>query len=334
MKNETLAERWSESSTVGNFMRDAPIVSKLPHLKFLALGLWAAVFFVATNSALGVILYQTGFEVGEGYQTNKDLVGQNGWIGAGSGGNGIVAGFFPGKGQQAYIGYQPPDANVTNLFIYQPINKALAQMRCLVTMAIIDSSNTNWDDFYWSVYNQKGKHLFTLDFDNFELKLYYRLDGTNNRTWSGLTFSNAISYKLSVLLDFAGNRWSAIFDNKLVATNQPITTIGADPNLGDFDVAWVIYDPTAPGDNFMVFDDYQISATVPQPQLKLLGLLNGSPTFRLTGPADNSFAIDTTTNLINWLSLKTNITTGGSFDYSDDNAVGLPRRFYRGRWVP
>jgi hypothetical protein len=281
------------------------------------------------------MVYQTSFEASEGYTTNLDLVGQKGWVGVGSGGNGVVRGFFPGKGQQAFIGFRPPATNDTSLFVYQPItNKTVPQMQCLVTMAIIDSTNTNWDDFYWSVFNQRGQQLFTLDFNNFYLQLYYSLDGTNSWKRSGLTFSNAIAYKLTVMMDFAGNRWSASLGNALVATNQPITTVGADLSFGDFDAAWVVYDPTAPGDNFMVFDDYQISANVPPPQLTLLGLLNGSPTLRLTGLANSSFALEVSTNLLSWLPLKTNIATGGTFDYADDTAVGLPRRFYRGRWVP
>jgi hypothetical protein len=47
-----------------------------------------------------------------------------------------------------------------------------------------------------------------------------------------------------------------------------------------------------------------------------------------------AFAIDASTNLVNWVPLKTNITTGGAFDYVEDGASGMPHRFYRGRWVP
>ena len=304
----------------------------------LALAAWIGLvstllLIASTGSAVAAMVYSTGFETSEGYKTNSDLVGQKGWMGLGSGGNGVVSGFFPGKGQQAYIGFQPPVTNDSSLFIFQPINKTIPQMQCSVTMAIIDSSNTNWDDFYWTVYNQQGKELFALDFDNFYLKLYYQI-GTNDRTWSGLTFSNAIAYKVNVMLDFSNNSWSATLGNSLVATNQPISTNGVSLNFGDFDAAWVIFDPSAPGDNLMVFDDYQISATVAPPQLQLLGLVNGSPTLRVTGLADNTFALEASTNLLNWLPLKTNITTGGSYDYVDSATAGLARRYYRSRWVP
>lgn len=286
------------------------------------------------DAATTTVIYQTSFESSQGYHTNADLVQQQGWVGLGSGGNGIVSGFFAGKGQQAYIGFTPPLAGDTNLFVFQPISKNLPQVQFSVTMAIIDSTTTNRDDFYWSVYNQQGRQLFTLDFDNNDLDLYYFLDNNRGRTWSGLNFTNGSAYLLKMSLDFTNNRWSATLGGALVATNQPITTLGAAPNFGDIDAAWIVYDANAPGDNFMVFDDYQITATLPQPQLRVLGMLNGSPTLRLTGQAGLYFALEASTNLLNWGVLNTNITTGGSFDYVDSAAAVQLRRFYRARWVP
>ena len=46
------------------------------------------------------------------------------------------------------------------------------------------------------------------------------------------------------------------------------------------------------------------------------------------------YAVEASTNLKNWTSLKTNIVTGGYFDYLDTGAVGLKQRYYRARWVP
>jgi hypothetical protein len=287
-----------------------------------------------TSANATVVIYQTSFEPSEGYDTNADLVGQKGWLGAGSGGNGLVSGYFPGPGFQAYVGFTPPATNDSSLFLYQPVKKNLPQVQFSATMAIIDSKNTNWDDFYWSVFNQQGQPLFTLDFDNFELKLYYYLDNTNGRTWSGLSFTNGVAYPLTLAMDFASNRWNATFNGLPVATNQPITTVGSSLTLGDIDAAWAVYDPNAPGNNFMVFDDYRITANVPAPQVAMLGKVNGSPTLRVTGLADNSYSLEASTNLFTWFPLQTNLATGGRFDYVDDGAPGVARRFYRARWVP
>ncbi|HZR18621.1 MAG TPA: hypothetical protein VFE51_15115 [Verrucomicrobiae bacterium] len=296
---------------------------------------WSLVFLLlGVQSGFSVVLYHTGFEASEGYHTNLDLSGQQLWTGQSGGGNGVVSGWFPGKGQQAYVGFSPPTNGDTGVFVYPPLDKNVSQAQLSVTMMIENSSNTNWDDFYWAAYDQHGQELFTLDFDNYELKLYYHLGGATNRMWSGLKFTNDVIYGLSMALDFDANRWSAVFNGALVATNQPITTNGASLNLGDFDAAWAIYDPDLPGDNFMLFDDYQVSGSVPPPDLNLLGLINGAATLRLTGRDANSFAVEASSSLTGWQPVKTNITSGGSFDYVDTAAQGASPRFYRARWVP
>jgi hypothetical protein len=307
---------------------------RLPYSLVLLAFLFILVSAARTRAATPT--YYTGFEAWEGYDANFELVGQNGWAGVGSGGNGLLNGFFSGQGQQAFVGYAPPDSGEYSLFIYQPLNLNLSHAQFSVSMAIHDSTTTDRDDFYWSVYNQNADQLVTLAFDNADLKIYYYIDGAN-RTDSGLTFTNDIEYLLSVDLDFANNRWSAVFDGLSLATNQPITSIGSALDLGDIDAAWVVYNPAAPGDNYMVFDDYLVFASLarpPPPQLRLLGFLDGAAALRLSGAPGMAFAIDASTNFVNWMPLSTNVTTGGSFDWVDNGSGGLPRRFYRGRWVP
>ena len=303
-------------------------------LHFLSLLATCSILILSPHWVEGAAIYSTGFEAGEGYNASLDLVGQEGWLGAGSGGNGLVTEVYPGHGQQAYIGFAPPATGDDSLFVYQPINEALPRVRFSVLMSVVDSTTTNRDDFYWGVYNQQGDVLFSLDFDNFDLGIYYYLDGTNSRVWSGLEFANGVTYPLSMDLDFTGNRWSATFNGALLATNQPLTTLGPPLNLGDIDAGWIVYDASAPGDNYMVFDDYVITASLPAPQLELLGILGGKAVLRLLGTPDMAFAIEASTNVVDWVPLKTNLTTGGSFDYVDDGATSLPRRFYRARWVP
>ena len=303
-------------------------------MKILRSVFLSLVVMLGFRLAAAPVIYQTSFEPSEGYQTNTDLAGQKGWVGAGSGGNGLVSGFFAGKGYQAYVGYSPPLAGDNSLFVYQPINKKLPQVQFSAIMSIEDSSTTNRDDFYWALFNQQGKPLFTLDFDNFELNVYYYLDNTNGRTWSGLSFTNGVAYPLTILMDFSSNRWSATFNGALLATNQPLTTIGAALDLGDIDAAWAIYDVNAPGDNFMVFDDYRLTATAPPPQVSALGTINNSLSLRVTGLPNLRYAIDASTNLSNWTALRTNVAAAGFFDFVDSAAAGFPTRFYRARWVP
>ncbi len=305
--------------------------SRLRLLLLLAAGL---LLLLNPRWVRATVVYYTGFEASEGYTTNLDLASQNGWRSLGSGGNGLLTGVFPGKGQQAYIGFSPPNPGNDTLEVYKPLNKTLPHVQFSVTMSVFDSTTTNRDDFYWGFYNQDGDLLFSLDFYNVDLGIYYYLDGTNSGKWSELEFTNGVESALSVDLDFANNRWSAVFDGALLATNQPITTVGSPLNLGDIDAGWLISDTNAPGDNYMVFDDYLITASVPPPELSVLGILDAAPVLRLYGTPDMAFAIEASTNFARWAPLKTNVATGGWFDFVDDAAVGLPRRFYRSRWVP
>ncbi|HOX56893.1 MAG TPA: hypothetical protein P5205_11895 [Candidatus Paceibacterota bacterium] len=285
---------------------------------------------------LATTVYSTGFEISEGYNSEFTLAGQAGWRGIGSGGNGLVVGEFPGQGQQGYIGFEAPAEGDNYLLVYQPINKTLPYVKFSVMFSIYDSSETNenYDNFFWSVYNQEGDELVSLDFDNYERKVYYYLDSTNSRVATGLEFANGVAYPLNLELDFMSNRWSATFNGALLATNQPITTLGSPLNLGDIDAGWVVFEPSAPGDNYMVFDNYLVTASLPSPQVRLFGLLGGAPVLRLSGIPDLVFAVDASTNLLNWVPLRTNVTMGGYFDCVDDEAIGMPRRFYRARWVP
>jgi hypothetical protein len=60
----------------------------------------------------------------------------------------------------------------------------------------------------------------------------------------------------------------------------------------------------------------------------------GSFLLRVTGEADRDYAIDASTDLTDWLPLRTNTANGGTFDFVDTAAGEFPDRFYRARWVP
>ncbi len=151
-------------------------------------------------------VFSTRFEVAEGYTNTLDLVGQNGWQGAGSGGNGLVNDFIAGEGQQAYIGFSPPDEIAADhFFVWKPINfdplaAKLPLVQFSVLMSIVDSSTTNYDSFRWDVYNAQGDRLFLLNFDNRYLDVGYRLDGTNQSVYPDLLFTNDVPYLLSITM--------------------------------------------------------------------------------------------------------------------------------------
>jgi hypothetical protein len=205
-------------------------------------------------------------------------------------------------------------------------------------MAIIDSSEERFDDFRWSVYNIAGDRLLSLAFNNENLAISYGLDDEAGLIWTGHLFTNEVVMDLAMTLDFAENQWSATVGGTMVTTNLPITTSGSPLTLGDIDAVWV-HLPEGGGDNWMVFDNYLVTAepvgTPPEPpELASLGLGDGSFLLRVTGEAGRDYAIDASTNLTDWLPLRTNTANGGTFDFVDTGAGEIPNRFYRARWIP
>jgi hypothetical protein len=138
-------------------------------------------------------------------------------------------------------------------------------------------------------------------------------------------------------MDFNANRWNAYVNGALVVTNQLITTNVAARTLGDVDATWLPGTPGKAGDNYMLFDNYLVTADVlpPPPALiQTLGFVSGQFLLRVTGQTNARYAVDASTNLASWTALKTNVATGGYFDYLDTGSAGLKQRFYRARWVP
>jgi hypothetical protein len=286
------------------------------------------------------------FEVADGYIADSDLVGQGPWTGSGSGGNGILSGFFPGEGQQAYVGYSPPTGTDDQLVVwptnqFNPVAAGLPLVKFTVLMQIADSLNGDYDFFQWRVYNRLGQRLFILDFDNYFTNINYRLDGNSDYTNTGFYFAPDVIYRLSITMNFASNRWSAMLDDTVIVPNLPITTTNAALTFGDVDAAWSVYSTNAPGDNFMIFDNYQVigesltNASVPPARLQFLGrTVQGWALLRVWGQDQSRWSLDATTNFVNWMPLRTNRIDGAFDDHVDMTASPFARRFYRSRLVP
>jgi hypothetical protein len=290
-------------------------------------------------------VFATGFEIAEGYDPEFSLVGQNGWIGTDVNGNGLVADWFAAGDQAAYAGYFPLNPGQADLSIWRPIDFSPLEagksiIHFSVTMEIVDSTNDHYDAFRWSVYNMDEERLFTLDFDNWDFGIYYRLDGTNDFVYSGHLFETDVPYALSILMDFSQNRWSASMNGAIIVTNLPITTTGAALTLGDIDAVWFYNDSDAPGDNFMVFDDYRITAEAgtiepARPRIEPVERLsNGQFLLRLFGENERRYAIEASQDFSTWIPLRTNVVMDGIFDFLDTSAPGAAWRFYRARLVP
>ena len=290
-------------------------------------------------------VFSTAFEYPE-YDPQFTLAGQNGWTSYPEGGNGLVTDFFPGFGQQAYLGSFAPVAATDSLIVWKPLGfdpLAAGQpvVTFSVTMEIFDSSEeflTDRDCFRWSVYNTNGTRLCSLDFDNATTEISYLLDsGSFVSTGFGFDRETGV-YDLIVTLDFAANQWTASLNGTNVVEALPLTTTSAPRHLGDISAAWVLHEGAQRfGDNFMVFDDYHVVADVAPAEpfrLESLGTVPGVGwVLRLRGQPGRRYAIEATADFTHWTALKTNEATDGSFDYLDRGSPVPARRFYRGRLV-
>jgi hypothetical protein len=309
---------------------------------------WALTGPLGLRSTFAVepfIIYETGFEVTEGYSGADELTplrGQMGWVGEGSGGNGLLADFFEGYGQQAFIGYNPPAVKDDRLNLWRPVgylpplpNQPL--VRFSVLMEIADSTNGEYDDFRWSVYNTANTRLFTLDFDNSRAEVFYLLDDGAGFKSTGFAFENGVLYELSIMMNLGRNTWTASINEQVVVESQPITTAGSRLDISDVDAVWLIRRPGFPGDNYMLFDEYRLRAeaepSIP-PVLELFGFQpDGQFKLRLHGERGLTYAVDVTSDFVTWSPLGTNTLSAGWLDILDPTAPDYPTGFYRARQV-
>jgi hypothetical protein len=319
---------------------------------FLLLGSVAWVEATTTN-------FFTGFEAGDGFTAGAGWAGQGGWQGrmvddtgsqwvpATTDGNGILSGFFPTLGQQAYIGLTPLPYYYGPLDVYTTFDPGansgnVSTVNFSTVVQIVDSTiATNRDFFYLSIFDSQANNVAEFWFSNRTKKIYYWNDAVTNYVWSGATFLNSQSYALTVKCNATNNTWSATLGSVILATNQPITSWVT--NVGAILAEWDQYDYSAPGDNYLVLDNVLVTtelATLPPPPSPTLAVLSvipsASATLRLTGQEGYKFAIlgSTTLQPGSWTPLTTNTVSGGYFDYTDSSAAGLRLQLYRAQWVP
>jgi len=296
---------------------------------------------IAFSQTSSILIYKTGFEYEEGFDPQYLLIGQGGWTGEGSGWNGLIADeeYFPGFGQQAYIGYSSFSPISQSSVVWKPLNYQVLTNYPVIKFSVIfqikDSTNRRYDDFRWSVYNTDTQRLFSVDFDNETLEINYSLDAPGEFFSTGYTFSNDGLYELVIAMNFSRNRWIATINNVPIVGPLPMTTYGYSLSLGDIDAAWVLHNISAPGDNYMVFDEFTVTAeqVVYPPKLIMANILSNEPPKLMifSEPATRA-VIQKSTNLINWVDVSTNnVMPDGIINWTDNTNASFG--FYRAKML-
>jgi hypothetical protein len=324
-----------------------------------ALPLFLVAFFLLQFASVAQVsnIYSTGFELSEDFDFRDTLIGRGCtpagkqcWTGTDTHANRIVTNyFFPEEQfgqQQASIGRfvltnETGTLNVWRPLNFDPVASALPIVTFSVTMSIYDSFTvTNRDSFRWSVYNtnNSGERLFSIDFDNTTTQINYVLDD-GEFPWTGYFFDNADQdggdYDLVVIMNFADNLWSAWLNDFQIVDSEQMTTTGSALNLGDIDAVWVNDTLGKPGDNFMVFDNYAVTAEPYPFRLDPVGRLsNGTFFLRLTGEPERRYAIEVSEDLRSWFLLNTKtVDADGTVIVDDPAASDYDHSFYRARLI-
>ena len=77
---------------------------------------------------------------------------------------------------------------------------------------------------------------------------------------TGFLFERNGEYDLVVTMNYADNLWSAVLNDFTIVDSQPMTTTHSALDLGDIEAVWVNRQVGIYGDNYMVFDNYSVTA--------------------------------------------------------------------------
>ena len=270
------------------------------------------------DGASSRVLFETGFERFEGYDTAIDLVdakgkGQNGWTSVGYGGNGILSEIIPDfSGQYAYVGFQTP-TNMSGFFnVFRPINfkpvsNAAPVLVFQVLMSLRDAlpSPATADDFRWSVYTPDDRRLFTLDFHGPDQSITYALDDEVGFRASGYDFDYGATYQLEISMSFARNKWSASLNGYNVVFEQSISTTNKPLALGSVDCVWAANGAGTWDDNYLIFDNYRIIALPASgvaPVLEVVSSVDSKPLqLRIWGEPNVFYRVQSSNDLFTWV---------------------------------
>jgi hypothetical protein len=107
--------------------------------------------------------------------------------------------------------------------------------------------------------------------------------------------------------------------------------------LDSVDAQWIVRDVQSPGDDFMVFDEYEITAapdeasTGPDAGLEVTAFSPQGVTLRFVGQPGTTYMLEASTDLRGWTELGTLSSTDGLSEFTDSASAGFSARFYRAR---
>jgi hypothetical protein len=319
-------------------------------------------------------IYYTGFE--NFPAGDDTIAGTDGWTGsashAGLGLSGVDSEadhLVTGIGNAAFIGGSSsvlaPTAsrtvNVRRTFNLNPVALEQEVMRFHAVMGIKDSTFTGFqsrrDNFDFAFYNSSGQLIGFIQFDNSTLdpltqapaQIIWRSNHNGTalvKADTGVRYFYDVLLLLSVRINFRTNRWSAALDDLVLFNDLPFYT---GPNAHDLGTVAVqmqipgtgIHPVTmqagpAPGDNYMLFDDFALRLDPVPPPVFYTTTTGPSGEAKFTWQAEAlyHYQIQYTEDFVTWRNdlpeaSWTATLTGESPVFTDAAAAIARRRLYR-----
>ncbi len=235
-----------------------------------------ATLLVGAATSFADVLYETDFD---NFSPGADnLAGTDGWVSTRDGESlhGIDDEIIAGLGNSAYLGFFPPASNLAQtVSVFKPLNydaiaegKPIIEFEALIAIADSQDDETTGaideslreDRFLITIYNTSGEQLASVIYDN-RTTTYglYRNNGSNSFD-TGFEFVIEEPQFLFLSIDLENNTWSATLDGAPLFTDALFNSTGSALNIGTIAAEWNISNRFNPGNNWMLFDDWYLSA--------------------------------------------------------------------------
>jgi len=313
---------------MANSQKDlAPFARRKPLIALLA-------GFLGTLGVSGATLFSTDFEM---YRVGDDvLAGQDGWTatGTGTGISGVVTDAVTGLGRSAFIGYGFPSSSPIRVFhsLGLPASGALPTRFSVQGLTGVAASGAGDDDlFRIAIRLRDGSLVASVAFD-LRTASYGIWSATSaSQSLSSLTLSPDHLYGFLIELDLERQIWSAHLDGFPVVTTGTLPSFDAEQiRSATMSFEWEITTLSNPGDNWMIFDELQVTSEDPL-TLCLSPRAAGGIDLSWNAPVAGTYQAQWSQDLSLWQSLGSpaKATTPGEALAVVDPASTAAARFYR-----
>jgi hypothetical protein len=330
----------------------------------------------SSAQAQGTLLYAAEFESPTFTAGNTALTAKDGWVVSAVGYSasisalqpvyGVDPAIVPGLGQTAFIGFNNPTFGTTSALYsaFRPTpftppltgNSGSPILKFSATIGLTKSKDTLAlynDTFKIGIYNNGSLNdgngrspLGTIEFPTYLSNAttngtIQRGDGAGTAEDTGVLMIYGEALELIVVVNFQTNRWTAslggsplfvdaVFLDPALVSTRPRT-------LGMVAAQWAPFTPSRPGNNWMLFDDWNISMQ-PLQQQSIEKIELAATGIKLSWPVELGYVyrLETSTQLSptsNWQktllgSLFTPTQSASNFSFIDPSPV-TGRKFYR-----